>query len=462
MLQEIERGLHRAGVESGATLVLACSGGPDSTAMATAMHELGREGVGLTVAHYNHRTRGEESDGDEEFMRDVCNMLDLPLTVGSAPVAFDHLSEADARRMRYEFLEQVALKFGLRYVAVAHTADDQAETVLLRIARGTGVRGLASMEPARDMSVDSGVQLIRPMLTLHRLDVDEYLRGKDIVARQDSSNDDLRYARNRVRHTLMPALKELNPEVVDAITRLAADAREHRDVIALQAAEHMPSSDSIETRLLARLPQPVAAYILEHMHSLVATGEGDAQLERHHIEEALRLVSRREPSEMHLPGNVLLRNRYGETSLAHSERHGAMAAPIVGELDLELPGRVMLPDGSSITADVAVPPESFAAGVASDNSYAWLTHELTTEDGLLVRGRRPGDRYAPLGCEYAVKVQDLFVDAKVEEERRDSMPIVVNSSDGRIAWIAGFPPAEWAKVKEGDSSCVKLAWRDSG
>lgn len=462
MLQEIERGLDRAGVEGGATLVLACSGGPDSIAMATSLHELGREGIGLAVAHYNHRTRGEESDRDEEFVRDFCAKLGLPLTVGSAPAASDQLSEAKARGMRYEFLERAALKFGARYVAVAHTADDQAETVLLRIVRGTGVRGLASMEPTRPMSDASGVLLIRPMLTLHRSDINEYLQSKDIVAREDSSNDDLRYARNRVRRTVMPTLQELNPEVVDAMTRLAADAREHRDVVALQAEEHTPRSDSVESRLLARLPQPVAAYVLEHMHSRVATGESDSQLERHHIEEALRLASRREPSDMHLPGNVVLRNRYGETSLSHSERPGALTAPIVGELHLELPGHVVLPDGSSITADVAPPPESFAAGVARDKSCAWLTHALMEEGGLVVRGRRPGDRYTPLGCEYAVKVQDLFVDAKVEVERRDSVPIVVSSSDGRIAWIAGFAPAEWAKVKEGDSSCVKLMWLGSG
>ena len=462
VLQEIERGLRRAGFDSGGALVVACSGGPDSTALALALHERGHDEARIMAAHFNHRTRGEESDGDEGYVRDLCAKLDVPLTVGAAPKATDHMSENDARRMRYTFLERVARDIGARFVAVAHTADDQAETILLRIARGTGVRGLAGMDANRPISEGSGVQLIRPMLGLHRSDVEEYLRSIGVTAREDSSNADLRYARNRVRHTIMPALKQLNPAAVDAITRLAADARQHRELVAAHPAEPMPHDNEIDSGMLVRLPQPVAAFMLERMHSrAMPERDSDAQLERHHIEEALRLASRREPSEMHLPGGVTLRNRYGKTSIVRTDDGGQSAAHIRGELRLAIPGRVELPDGSSITAEVVAPPESFTEVVDGGNTSAWLSSALMHEDGLMVRGRLPGDRYTPLGSEYAVKVQDLFVDAKVPAERRDSVPIVVMPSDGRIAWIAGFAPAEWAKVNDGDASCVKLSWRDA-
>ena len=459
MLQEIESGLRLAGFDNGGTLVVACSGGPDSTALALALHELGPDEARIVVAHFNHRTRGDESDGDEKFVRDLCAKLNVPLTVGSAPMASDHLSENDARRMRYEFLERVAIERGAKCVAVAHTADDQAETILLRIARGTGVRGLAGMEVDRAMSDGSRVQLIRPMLGLHRSDVEEYLRSVGVVARDDSSNADLRYARNRVRHTIMPALKELNPAAVDAITRLAADARQHRELVDLHSVDPMPHGDEIDSGMLSRLPQPVAAFMLERMHSrAIPEHYSDAQLERHHIEEALRLASRREPSEMHLPGGVTLRNRYGKTRVVRSDDGGLSAVPIHGGLPLAIPGRIELHDGSSITAEVAAPPESFAEVVGGGNTSAWLSFALVHEDELMVRGRLAGDRYTPLGSDYAVKVQDLFVDAKIPAERRDSVPIVVTPSDGRIAWIGGFPPADWAKVADGDSSSVKLTW----
>ena len=459
VLQEVERGLRRAGFDRGATLVVACSGGPDSTALALALHELGPDEARIVVAHFNHRTRGEESDGDEMFVRDLCAKLDMPLTVGSAPRVTDRLSENDARNMRYEFLERVANERGANFVAVAHTADDQAETILLRIARGTGVRGLAGMDVNRVMSEGSGVQLIRPMLGLHRSDVEDYLRSRGEVAREDSSNADLRYARNRVRHMIMPALKELNPAAVDAITRLVADARQHRELVATHSAEPVPHDNEIDSGMLSRLPQPVAAFMLEQMHSrAIPERDSDAQLERHHIEKAMRLASRREPSEMHLPGGVTLRNRYGKTSVARSDDGGLSAAPIHGGLRLAIPGGVELPDGSCITTEVAAPPESFAGAVDGGNTSAWLSSALMREDGLIVRGRLAGDRYTPLGSEYAVKVQDLLVDSKIPAERRDSVPIVVTRSDGRIAWIGGFPPADWAKVADGDSSCVKLTW----
>ena len=460
MLQEIERGLHRSGFNPGASVVLACSGGPDSTALVLGLHELGPEQVRIMAAHFNHRARGEESDGDEGFVRDLCAKLGLPLTVGAAPDASDHLSENDARRMRYEFLERVAKDVGAKFVAVAHTADDQAETVLLRIARGTGVRGLAGMDVSRAISDGSGIQLIRPMLELRRSDVEEYLRSTGVCAREDSSNADLRYARNKVRHTVMPAFKQINPAAVGAITRLAEDARQHRELVALQSAEPMRQDNEIDSGMLTRLPQPVAAFMLERMHSrAVGTGNSDAQLERRHVEEALRLASRREPSEMHLPGNVTLRNRYGKTSVVRVDDGGGSAVPIRGELRLAIPGQVDLPDGSCITAEVVAPPESFTGGTDRGNASAWFSPALMQEEGLLVRGRLSGDRYTPLGSEYAVKVQDLFVDTKIPAERRDSVPIVVAPSDGRVAWVAGFPPAEWAKVTDSDSSCVKLTWR---
>lgn len=415
----------------------------------------------LVVAHFNHRARGEESDGDAAFVRELCERLGIELRVGCAPEASDFLGEDRARRMRYEFLERVAAELAAPYVAVAHTADDQAETILLRIARGTGVRGLSGMNYQRAISAGSNVQLIRPMLDVRREDVNGYLRTQGIVAREDSSNADLRYARNRIRHTVMPNLTAINPAVTDAINRLGDDARLHHEMVARGAVPHLTSETSIDSATLATLPQPIAAYILEQMHSRVAR-DPDAQLERRHIQTALELASRREPSEVHLPGNVLVTNRYGRTTVEPAPRRESGANPLRGELHLTIPGQVDLPDGSSIVAEVVPVPTSLADAAKIDGTSAHLKHYLEVEASLVVRGRVPGDRYRPLGAEYEVKVQDLFVDAKVRRELRDGVPIVVAPSNGRVAWIAGFAPAEWAKVNPGDPSCIKLTWVREG
>ncbi len=218
------------------TVLVAVSGGPDSVAALRAIASLKRGGEGgLRVAHFNHQLRSPQAEQDEAFVVELCEQLDLPCELGRARVdqlaiqAGDGL-EAAARAARYDFLESAAAKVGARYVVTGHTADDQAETILHRIVRGTGVGGLAGMARARPLG--EATTLIRPLLTFRRSELIAYLDELGQDYRQDISNDDVRFTRNRIRHRLLPELAEqFNPGVADALLRLGSLAGEMQTVI---------------------------------------------------------------------------------------------------------------------------------------------------------------------------------------------------------------------------------------
>lgn len=218
------------------TVLVAVSGGADSVALLRALAAVRPGGPGrLIAAHVNHQLRGTESDADEAFVRDLCHRLGLPCEVERLTLAADRQRaaaglEERARRARYAALTQLAHRLGARYVATGHTADDQAETILHRLLRGTGLAGLAGMARARPLS--PATSLVRPLLGVRRAAVLEYLQTLGQPYRHDSSNADLQFTRNRLRHQLLPELAAaVNPGVVEALLRLGGLAGEVQEVI---------------------------------------------------------------------------------------------------------------------------------------------------------------------------------------------------------------------------------------
>ncbi len=219
------------------TVLLAVSGGADSVALACAMAALRPPSPGrLVVAHFNHQLRGDEAAADEQFVLELSRQLDLPCEVGREGVAeraalFGDGLEAAARAARYQFFRETADRLGARYVATAHTADDQAETILHRLLRGTGLSGLAGMQRVRPLG--SAAAMVRPLLAMRRADVINYLAELGQTYRDDATNFDIRLTRNRLRHELLPQLtRDFNPQVVEALLRLGRLAGEAQQVVA--------------------------------------------------------------------------------------------------------------------------------------------------------------------------------------------------------------------------------------
>ena len=275
------------------TVLVAVSGGPDSVALLCGLAAVREAGSGqLVAAHFNHGVRGDQALADEAFVVDLCRRLQIPCERGQAEweqaaraaadalaappnpetpdqQVFNARSEAALRRARYRFLRETARRLGARYVATGHTADDQAETVLQRIVRGTGIAGLAGIRPHRQLV--PGVALVRPLLDITRRQVQDYLEALGQNAREDSSNADRRYTRNRMRHELLPHLAaHYNANVVGALTRLAALAGDVQAVVARMLEDlqvrcveaRSPGQVTIDCQPLAAVPRYLARELL--------------------------------------------------------------------------------------------------------------------------------------------------------------------------------------------------------
>jgi tRNA(Ile)-lysidine synthase len=298
-------------------VVLAVSSGPDSVAMLRAVLNAKAScgGVGqVTVAHFNHCLRGAEAEEDLAWLDRLCCQLHVPLMIGRADATAIGAArgvgwEAAARNSRYRFLQETAERLGARFVAVAHTRDDQVETVLHRLLRGTGLGGLAGMPPGRQLS--ASVALVRPLLAVRKREVLEYLAAIGQEYRVDASNADTRWTRNRLRHELLPMLRErYNAGIDEALVRLATQAGEAQQVIATiaeQLAEDYVTRDSvaglrIDCRRLAETPPLLAREVCR-----VAWGQAGWPMQAMGFEawqQLAELIRGQRQSAVNLPGNI--------------------------------------------------------------------------------------------------------------------------------------------------------------
>ena len=387
-------------------LVLAVSGGTDSTALCLILSELRDEfGLVLHVAHFDHRARPRAAAADAAFVAELANHIGATLRVGRADAPLG--SEDEARNARYEFLRRVARDVGATAIATGHTRDDQAETVLLHITRGSGLAGLAGMRPERD-------GIVRPLLGLARAETVAICRAEDITPREDPTNRSLRFARNRIRHRVLPELATLNPDVSAAIARLADAVAGVADIAKDHAAATLAAGASHEAIALERLPANGEA----RMDALALWWErstGRRLSARHRSALAGLAASSDGSRSVDLPGGRALRE-YATLRIAPMTEHPPKDSPIALER-----GSIAEWHGWRFTLDREI------------EAHAHLAHIDT--DRIVVRGRRPGDRMSgPRGA----KLQDLFTDAKVPARERDNWPLV--TVDDAVVWIPGITP----------------------
>lgn len=291
--------------------VVAVSGGADSVALLRALSEAGC--TSLTVAHVNHQLRGAESDGDEAFVKALADSLGIAFRAERVDVAAEASGEnleATARRLRYGWLAEVAADVGARWIATGHTADDQAETVLHRLVRGTGLRGLRGV--ARWDELRSNVEIVRPLLTVTRAELLDYLSALGQAFRTDSSNADPRFTRNRIRADLVPLLKTFNPDVVGALNRLARQADEASVLLARAAGVGLTSAELPRAGELcvfdALILIPLGGYLIGEAFRLLWEREGwpTGEMSADHWGRVAEVV-RGERTAAEFPGGVTAR-----------------------------------------------------------------------------------------------------------------------------------------------------------
>ncbi|MGH8068818.1 MAG: tRNA lysidine(34) synthetase TilS [Candidatus Entotheonellia bacterium] len=438
----------------GHTLLVAVSGGPDSMVLLHTLWHL-REPLALKlcVAHLNHQMRPSaaedalfvEATAHDLGLRCICKAIDVPTYQRQRKLS----PEDAARQVRYTFLRATAAQLGADRIAVGHTADDQAETVLLHLLRGSGLRGLGGILPVR-------APIIRPLIRVLRRDVLEYLRTHRLPFREDPTNDQRRYTRNRIRLDLLPALQQrYNPRLVQALcttAQLLAD-----DEAALQAVSRQrflaarrpaaPEQSQLTIDALTPLPPALQRRILrEALTEVMGSLQGVTHT---HIAAILALLRAGAGNKwLRLPRGVVVERRYG-VLLIH--RQVPLAAVDV-DVPLPVPG-VCRVEALGVTLVSDLFRHDAVAGPFPTGEVAWLDADRVGQDAR-VRTRRPGDRLQPLGSIYVKKLKAFLIDAKVPRAARDRLPLVVTSAG--IAWVAGVRPAEWAKVTPATRLILRL------
>jgi tRNA(Ile)-lysidine synthase len=442
---------------SPATRVLvAVSGGSDSVALAHVLRELdaARELTVAGLAHFNHQLR-ESAGRDEAFVADLAHRLGWPLQSGRGDVAAlarrEHRSIEDAARTaRHAFLEQARIECGADLVAVGHTRDDQAETFLLRLIRGAGPRGLAAMHPRSD-------RVIRPLLACRREELRAYLAGLGAGFVEDESNADLSIPRNRVRAELLPMLVRFNPAIVDVLADEADLAREEWHWLESEAARlaealgrPVPEGWALDAAGLRAAPLPLRRHAIWR---LMRERAGGRPVGFKHVEAALGLLVRADAS-LDAPGHRL--ERIGSRLVL---RHGPRPVVNLFDYPLSIPGMVDIPEaGLRVSAELA--DRSTPAWTGLTGRVGMVRHDLC-RGPLVVRNRRPGDRFRPVGLEGRKKLQDYFVDRKVARAERDAVPIVVDGA-GRIVWVAGHGIDAAFRVTDASQGVLIFKLRELG
>lgn len=468
------------------TVVVGVSGGPDSTAlldMLGRIQQTPRIRFRRHAAHLIHDFRGQEKYDDAQFVRDLCDDRGLELTVEEVDVASYQREggvssfEQAARDLRYRFLERVARETGARFVAVAHTADDLAETVLLHIARGSGMHGLRGMSEVAPWPYpgdEPTPRLWRPLLGVRRADTIAYCTDRRIDYRDDSTNYMEDFARNRVRMNLMPALAEqLNPRIVHALGRLARTAATQLDFLEACADEHWPAvaSEGVDANGMLRLRRGRLTDLHPALQALVlrrawtsVTGDSKRLTEGHLQQMALVADGNASGKTVMLPGGYTARADGGWLKIHPAEIPDDCPYPDwPGDFRITLPwGPIAIGvtrrGGWEVTAET-VKLQPGASLDTGDPMRTYLSPSALAE-GATVRTWHPGDRMQSLGMSGRRKIQDLFTDAGLPRNWRDRIPLVVTPEG--IAWVVGLRLANWAGVQRdenGEAEAVRLTFQ---
>lgn len=435
---------HYQMLEGARTLLVAVSGGPDSMAMLHALCRL-RDifPVNVLVAHLNHHMRPTAA-ADARFVETIARDLGLrciarAIDVPSYQRAHKLSPEDAARRVRYTFLEATAAEHQADRIAVGHTADDQAETLLLRMLRGAGLTGLCGIPPVRGL-------IIRPLIRVQRREILAFLNMGGIPFREDPSNHQRRYLRNRVRLDLLPRLIQgYNPRVVEGLCAMADLVAADEDALQAAAREAFhkarlsgePGQSSLRIDVLGALVPALQRRVLRE--SLAEAVGGLQGFTHKHIAAILWLLQTAPGNKrLVLPRGVVV-ERCGKALLIQRE-----PPPSTGSVDepLRIPGEHKV-EALGITLVSRVQGIDEVNGSFPTGDAAWL--DAAKLSGVVrVRTRRPGDRFQPLGLSHVKKLKAFLIDNKIPRLVRDRLPLIV--TDAGIAWVAGVRMAEWAKV----------------
>jgi tRNA(Ile)-lysidine synthase len=477
------------------TVVVGVSGGADSVCL---LHILAKWQKGLQiklhVAHLDHQLRGVESEADAKYVSSLAGSFGIPITIDRQDVAAYRVErnfsvEEAARELRYAFLARVAREVGANRIAIGHTRDDQVETILMHILRGTGITGLCGLAPCSPMVYDrqemswpasplslrakrSNLLVIRPLLDITREETASYCQEHQLDPHIDSSNRSFSFFRNRLRLQLLPLLRQYNPSVDQALLRLADIAKEDNAFVEQQASELWDEVARQENNTIYMDRKQIASLPIVLQRQLLRTAvtklAGDTRdIEASHIEAARGLLSKPVGKRISLPHGFICQVGYDELVIESVAKQSQLQSsscpfpPLSGEFPIKVPGKTILPGWTVMANVVGERMDALSLrdvlntreGTYQSNLVAdFDLHKTGTE--LSVRQRRPGDRFQPLGMNLPKKLYEFMVDAKIPRSWRSYIPIVC--SPQQIIWVVGWRIDDRVKTTEASKKILRL------
>lgn len=440
----------------GDRVVVAVSGGPDSVCLLHILNKIKDAlGIELIVAHFEHALRPDDDEDETRFAESLAASLHLQFhTKKASPALSDTCASLEemARNARYQFLEQIKNECHAQKIAVAHNLNDQAETVLMRLLRGSGLTGLAGIPPYRDGKI------IRPLIKVPRTEIEAYLDKKRMAYMTDPSNFDTRYLRNKIRLELIPLLKKYQPRILEILGQTADIMR--KDDAWLQARAEAWVRGAVETygskeiriplSSFLELPEALRNHAIRHI--LVIIGGNLRRVSMGHVEAINRLLTANRPqAQVHLPRGLTVKRTYGKVAFtcATTKKIEPYSFTING------PGTFHLEalKGTISLEEIEV-KEVQKVGASSWTAYLNADH---LNYPLVLRNARPGDRFIPLGMSGHKKLKKLFIDLKIPSEARARMPILTHKNIP--VWICGLRIDERFKVMPETQKALKVQLR---
>ncbi|MFW5987965.1 MAG: tRNA lysidine(34) synthetase TilS [bacterium] len=444
-------------------LLLGVSGGPDSLSMLDLFMKIKEEySLDLTVFYLNHMFR-KEAAAEAEFVKktadnygvkSIIETFDVPAYIKKKGLS----PEEAAREIRFKYMVKWADKLKIKKIALAHNKNDFVETILLNLARGTGLKGLSGINP---VTLIDGIKIIHPLLSFSRKKIEKYCRDFNLYPVEDPSNKTDIYTRNKIRHNVVPVFEEINPGFKEAVFRMGNIVNQENEFLnkladkkfELVLLEKEENQISFNLKRISQLDRVLLKRVIEKAVTLVKGDDTD--LYYAHYKAAINLIKRGNTGKrVDLKDGIIVRCNYNKVIIETRSHFKAVKSNEKYEFELNAPDSILLPYNIEIKSDKLTVGDIDWKLKAKDNNICICDLDKI-KFPLQIRNRRPGDVFYPLGMKGKKKIKDLFIDEKIPLVERDKIPLVL-SNDGRVIWITGCRVDNRFKVTEETKNLLKL------
>lgn len=443
----------------GDKILIALSGGPDSVCLLHILHNLKNElKINLYAAHINHCLRGDEALKDEEYSKNLCDRFKIPFyskTINVHKISKDKgiSIEMAGRDVRYEFFNEIKKDIGIDKIAIAHNSNDQAETLIMRVMRGTGIEGLVGIKPIRD-----GIY-IRPILCLTRREIESYCKEEQLEPRIDASNLEEIYSRNKIRLNIIPYMeKNFNRDTISALNRLAYNCSKDVEFIEYMVNEKYNKycTENLDSIIIYREAFEEMEAIITRIikKSLMTVSDVRNNFEMKHIYDIVVLQKSESGKKINITNSVIAINEYGNIKLKLNKHLNKNEEELFCDLNKIF----------HHSKHIIIESNQFGKFILEekDNNEKFIVDDFTKYfsmdniSKLTIRGRKDGDKIIPLGMKGSKKIKNIFIDCKVPKDLRNSVPIIV--FDNEVGWVVGLRVSDNYKITKDTKKLLKITF----